>query len=98
MPIIKLADDSSLNIESKLLTPALTHYLQGGLVFLFHNLSSEFKQAQNKRIGEIDAGSFPVALTANIPGSFAISSATLQIQPGGGASIDLLRNDKKADF
>lgn len=100
MPEIKLADNSSLEITSESAsTPALDRYLEVGLVFIFSNLNSEFKQGQAKPISQIDATSFPLALSANAPGgSFALSDAILNVQGGGAASLDLMTGDKKKDF
>ncbi len=98
MGFIKLTDNSTLAIDSKLVTPTLTHYLQAGAVFVFSKLSPEFKRAQNKRMSEVDAGAFPIDLSINTPTSFAIAASTLQISPTNSASIDVLKADKKEDF
>ena len=63
MPTIKISDSSTSEITSQQLTPALTHYLQSGLVFALEKTSSTFEQAQNKKISDIDADSFPVSLS-----------------------------------
>lgn len=96
MPNIKLSDNASLQITSEALTPGLTHYLQNGLVFTFDKISPDFKQAE--RIADLDARNFPVSLSADIPGTFAVSSAVLNVQGGGEASIDVLKDDKKQGF
>jgi hypothetical protein len=94
MPPIKLIDNSSLEILS-IRSP--TH-LQTALEFLFRNLKPEFRELQNKTIGDLDAGGFPLELAATIPGSFAVSEATLNIKPGETASLDLFTGDKIQDF
>jgi hypothetical protein len=76
----------------------LAHYLQNGLVFVLGGTSPVFEQAQNKKISDIDSGSFPVSLSPTIPGSFAVSSATVSVKPGFEASIDLLTGSKASDF
>jgi hypothetical protein len=68
MPPIRLTDNSNLNIIA---TDASPNYLKSALEFLFQNLSQPFKQAQDKTIGDLDSGAFPLALSAAVPGSFA---------------------------
>lgn len=99
MPDITIANGSSINITSQPLTPALGHYLREGLVFALKSDSSVFKQAQDKGIGDIDAGSFPVSLSPQLPSrSFAVSTATITVQPSFEASVDVLTGDKASDF
>ena len=96
MPPIKLKDDSSLEIISTGRSPS---YLQTGLEFLFRNLSPEFKEAESKQIGDVDAGSFPLPLMATVSGAFSISAATLlNVKQGDSASVDLLTTGKKEKF
>jgi len=94
MPFIKLTDNASLEIVS---TGSPAH-LESGLEFLFRNLKPEFKEVQDKTIGELDAGDFPLALSASIPGSFAVSAATLNVKGGEAASLDLLTREKLQGF
>jgi hypothetical protein len=94
MPFIKLTDNASLEISS---TGSPAH-LATGLEFLFRTLKSDFRDALTKTIGDLDPGDFPLLLAANIPGSFAVSAATLSVKGGGSASIDLLTRDKIQDF
>jgi hypothetical protein len=98
VPNISIADGSSLNISSQPLTPALAHYLREGLVFVLEKESSVFKQAQDKRVGDLDSSTFPVSISPQLPGSFAISSAAITVQPGFEASVDLLSGDKASDL
>ncbi|MBV9268335.1 MAG: hypothetical protein JO061_19365 [Acidobacteriaceae bacterium] len=99
MPGITITDGSSLNITSQPMTPALAHYLREGLVFALKADSSVFKQAADKAIGDIDAGSFPVSLSPELPSrGFAVSSATLTLQPSLEASIDVLTGNKASDL
>jgi hypothetical protein len=94
MPFIKLTDNASLQIAS---TGSPTH-LETSLEFLFRALKPGFRDALNKTIGDLDPGDFPLPLTANIPGTFAVSAATLSVKGGATASIDLLTRDKIQDF
>ena len=98
VPTIKISDSSTSEITSQQLTPALTHYLQSGLVFALEKTSSTFEQAQNKKISDIDADSFPVSLSPVVSSSFAVSSATVSVKPGFEASIDVLSGKKVSDF
>jgi hypothetical protein len=94
MPPIKLTDNASLEIVSS----SSPTNLESALEFLFRNLKPEFKEAQNKTIGDLDAGDFPLELSASIPGSFAVSEATLSVKGGETASLDLLTGEKLEDF
>jgi hypothetical protein len=96
VPPIKLTDNSDLNFTS---TNALPRGLQTGLEFLFRNLDPAFKNAQNKKIGDLDAEKFPLALSVGVPGSLPVSPiAALTVQAGGSASLDLLTSDKLDEF
>lgn len=98
MPPIELRETSSPHIISDIATPALERYLQTGLIFVFDKFSSEFEKAQARPVSEVDSDNFPLNLSVNAPGSFAVAAATLNIQGGGSASVDLFRGDKKRDF
>jgi hypothetical protein len=94
MPFIKLRDDASLEIVSS----SSPMHLESSLEFVFRSLNSEFREAQNKTIGDLDSGDFPLTLSASVPGSFAVSSATLSVKGGESAAVDLLTRDKLQDF
>ena len=99
MPTIEIIDESSsLTIVSQESTPALAHYLQSGLVFVLDKTSPAVKQAEGKRISDIDPGGFPVSLSPTVPASFAVSSATVNVEAGFEASIDLLTGSKGRTF
>jgi hypothetical protein len=95
MPSIKLTDNSSLAIVSNGRSPS---YLQTGLEFLFSHLSPEFKDAETKQVGDLDAGSFPLVLMAAVPGAFNLPSATLNVKQNDSAALDLLTAGKKREF
>jgi hypothetical protein len=98
MPTIKITDGSSLEIASDQSSPALAHYLQSGLVFVFDRTNAVLTEAENKKISDIDPGSFPVSMSPETSTSIAVSSATVSVKPGFEASIDLLSGSKASDF
>ena len=98
MPVVTITDNSSVEITSQQATPTLGHYLQSGLVFVLDKTNSVFEQSKDKKINDIDSGSFPVSISAGTAGSFAVSSATLGVKPGFVASIDLLTGSKATGF
>jgi hypothetical protein len=98
MPSITITDGFSPAIESQQTTPALAHYLRSGLEFALAKSSPRFEQALKGKISDIDSGSFPVSMSPSNSSSFAVSSATVSVNPGLTASIDLLTGGKASDF
>lgn len=98
MPTIKITDNASVEITSQESTPALANYLETGLIFILDKTSSVFKQAAGKKISDIDSGGFPASISPSIPGSFAVSSATVSVKPGFEAILDLLTGSKAKNF
>lgn len=95
MPSITLTDNSDLNFVSPNTLPGR---LQTALQFLFQTLDPDFKKSENKKIADLDAEKFPLSLSASVPGSFGVSTASLKVQAAGSASLDLLSGDKLDDF
>lgn len=95
MPAITLTDNSDLTFTAANAAPGR---LQTGLEFLFRTLDPAFKKAQNNTIGDLDGDKFPLALSANPGGSFDVATATLNVQAGGSASLDLFTHAKLDEF
>jgi hypothetical protein len=100
MPTIEFLENPTLEpaFEASGATPTLNNYLQNKLAFVFRTVNSQFKTAQNKPVNELDVEGFPLTLSANAPVSFKVSQATLNVEAGGSASLDLLTGDKAQDF
>src|SRR5205823_12637308 len=77
---------------------SLNTYLQLPLVLVCGELDPGFQQAQNTPINKLDVDRFPLVFSASISRSFAVSKATLNLNAGASAYLDLLTGAKAEDL
>jgi hypothetical protein len=97
MPTIQLTNNTTLNITASSAdkNATLNRYLKNPLTFL---TPAGFDAIVDKKVGDLNASTFPITANANGAGQFAVEGTSLNVQIGTTASLGLLTGDSKADF
>ena len=98
MATIHLTDNVSLDLtgSSGSAGATLNKYLKNPLVFL--SPKQALANAANITVGELDDHLFPLTGSAKADGKFVVEAATLGVKAGESATLDLLTDDRSADF